>query len=90
MILTSLCCVQFVIYLLLTNCKTMIITRFSTDRIQKNCFPNVTFSKQFASNNSIPLSATSGVPRNFVSGGEGSTNSVEDREQNGDLGAVAP
>jgi hypothetical protein len=32
---------------------------------------------------------SSGVPRNFVRGGEeGSTNSVEDRE-NGDLGAVA-
>ena len=31
----------------------------------------------------------SGVPRNFVWGGVGSTNSVEDR-QNGDLGAVAP
>jgi hypothetical protein len=31
----------------------------------------------------------SGVPRNFFSGG-GSTNSVEDRGQNGDLGAVAP
>jgi len=30
-----------------------------------------------------------GVPRNFVRGGGGSTNSVEDRE-NGDLGAVAP
>ena len=28
-------------------------------------------------------------PRNFVRGGGGSTNSVEDRE-NGDLGAVAP
>jgi len=34
-------------------------------------------------------SATSGVRRNFVQGGGGSTNSVEDRE-NGDLGAVAP
>ena len=34
--------------------------------------------------------SSSGVPRNFVrSGGGGSTNSVEDRE-NGDLGAVAP
>ena len=32
---------------------------------------------------------SSGVPRNFVPGREGSTNSVEDRE-NGDLGAVAP
>ena len=32
---------------------------------------------------------TSGVPRNFFSGGGGSTNSVEDRE-NGDLGVVAP
>jgi len=32
--------------------------------------------------------APSGVPRNFVQGGKGSTNSVEDRE-NGDLGAVA-
>jgi len=32
---------------------------------------------------------TSGVPRNFVRGGGGSTNSVEDRE-NGDLGAVPP
>jgi hypothetical protein len=31
----------------------------------------------------------SGVPRNFVREGGGSTNSVEDRE-NGDLGAVAP
>ena len=31
----------------------------------------------------------SGVPRNFVGGGEVSTNSVEDRE-NGDLEAVAP
>ena len=31
----------------------------------------------------------SGVPRNFVRGGGGSTNSVEDRE-NGDLRAVAP
>jgi hypothetical protein len=30
----------------------------------------------------------SGVPKNFIRG-EGSTNSVEDRE-NGDLGAVAP
>jgi len=30
----------------------------------------------------------SDVPRNFVRGG--STNSVEDRGQNGDLGAVAP
>jgi hypothetical protein len=33
--------------------------------------------------------ASSGVPRNFVWGGGGSTNSVEDRE-NGDLWAVAP
>ena len=32
---------------------------------------------------------SSGVPRNFVPGGGGSTNSVEDR-QNVDLGAVAP
>jgi hypothetical protein len=31
----------------------------------------------------------SGVPRNFVGGGGGSTNSVEDREK-GDLGAAAP
>jgi hypothetical protein len=31
----------------------------------------------------------SDVPRNFVLGGGGSTNSSEDRE-NGDLGAVAP
>ena len=31
----------------------------------------------------------SGVPRNFVQGVGGLTNSVEDRE-NGDLGAVAP
>ena len=31
----------------------------------------------------------SGVPRNFVRGGGGSTNSDEDRE-NGDHGAVAP
>ena len=31
----------------------------------------------------------SGVPRNFFSGGGGSTNSVEDRK-NGDLGVVAP
>jgi hypothetical protein len=30
----------------------------------------------------------SGVPRNFIRGGGGSTNSVEDRV-NGDLGAVA-
>ena len=32
--------------------------------------------------------AGSGVPRNFVRRGGGSTNSVEDRE-NGDLGALA-
>ena len=31
------------------------------------------------------MSRASGVPRNFVRGGGGSTNSVEDRE-NGDLG----
>ena len=31
----------------------------------------------------------SGVPRNFVRGGGGSTNSVEDRE-NGHMGALAP
>ena len=31
----------------------------------------------------------SGVPRNFVRGGGGSTNSIEDRE-NRDLGVVAP
>jgi len=35
------------------------------------------------------FTATSGVPRNSVRGGEGSTNSVEDREK-GDLGAAAP
>jgi hypothetical protein len=35
------------------------------------------------------LGVTSGIPRNFVWGRGGSTNSVEDRE-NGDLGAVAP
>ena len=40
---------------------------------------------------SVAIYCVSGVPRDFVSagGGEGSTNSVEDRE-NGDLGAVAP
>ena len=32
---------------------------------------------------------SSGVPRNFVRGGGGSTNSVEDRE-NGDLGGGSP
>ena len=33
----------------------------------------------------------SGVPRNFVRGGGGSTDSIEDRDrENGDLGAVAP
>jgi len=37
----------------------------------------------------VPLRHISGIPRNFVRGGGGSTNSVEDRE-NGDLGAVAP
>jgi hypothetical protein len=37
----------------------------------------------------VPYIATSGVTTNFVRGGGGSTNSVEDRE-NGDLGAVAP
>ena len=35
------------------------------------------------------IKGISGVPRSFVQGGGGSTNSVEDRE-NGDLGAVAP
>jgi hypothetical protein len=35
------------------------------------------------------LNEASGVPRDFVWGGRGSTNSVEDRED-GDLGAVAP
>ena len=40
-------------------------------------------------NISVPSTRTSGVPRNFFRRGEGSTNSVEDRE-NGDLGAVAP
>jgi hypothetical protein len=38
---------------------------------------------------SLCIVAGSGVPRNFVLGGGGSTNSAEDRE-NGDLGAVAP
>jgi len=33
--------------------------------------------------------STSALPRNFVQGGGGSTNSVEDRD-NGDLGAVNP
>jgi len=33
-------------------------------------------------------SMSSGVSRNFVRGGRGSTNSVEDREK-GDLGALA-
>jgi len=37
----------------------------------------------------ITMLQSSGVPRNFVRGRGGSTNSVEDRE-NGDLGAVAP
>jgi hypothetical protein len=35
------------------------------------------------------LERVSGVPRNFVPRGGGSTNSVQDRE-NWDLGAVAP
>ena len=34
------------------------------------------------------LQVDSGVPRNFVQGG--STNSIEDRRQNWDLGPVAP
>ena len=38
--------------------------------------------------NKVTYTDISGVPRNFVRGG--STNSVEDRGQNGDLGAVAP
>ena len=37
------------------------------------------------------MTVTSGVPRNFFGGGgEGSTNSVEDRGQNGDLGGGSP
>jgi len=34
------------------------------------------------------VSDASGIPRNFV--WRGSTNSVEDRGENGDLGVVAP
>ena len=34
--------------------------------------------------------AVSGLPRNFFRGGGGSTNSVEDRGQNGDLGCGSP
>ena len=37
----------------------------------------------------VKLLLASGVPRNFVRGG-GSTNSVEDRAENGDLEPVPP
>ena len=47
------------------------------------CYPNFFFAR------GLLLPSNSGVPRNFVRGVGGSTNSVEDRE-NSDLGAVAP
>jgi len=52
-----------------------------------NCF-RIQRYKQILVSVSL-LSNSSGVPRNFVRRGGGSTNSLEDRED-GDLGAVAP
>ena len=50
--------------------------------------PNLSHPTIFHLQNHFTWPVTSGLPRNFVRGGGGSTNSVEERE-NGDMGAVA-
>jgi hypothetical protein len=47
------------------------------------------FDKSFSATNELGYVMNSGVPRNFVREG-GSTNSVEEDRENGDVGAVAP
>ena len=60
----------------------MIFTEHVEDKVLR-CFPKSVYRH-------IPVYMSSGVPRNFFWGGGGSTNSVEERGQNGDLGCVSP
>ena len=73
-----------------TNKRTDIANRLVDDLIKKIQRGEISsFFSGLVTDTKGICETGSGVPRNFVRGEGGSTNSVEDRE-NGDLGAVAP